>query len=358
LKILDTYIIKKFLGTFFLAITLIMMIVIVFDISEKIGDFYEKSAPMNAIVFDYYKNFIPFFVNQFSPLFCFIAVIYFTSRMASKTEIVAILSSGVSFYRMMFPFLLSAFIIALLSFYLNHFVIPHANKKRLAFEDAYINGMFYNNEINIHRQVSPGTFVYFNSFNSNEKKGYQFSIEKINNGNRYYYLRSDDVKWDSVKNKWTIHNYFIRQINGMEETVKKGIEMDTVLPFSYKDFGARPPDIQTMDWKEANNFIAEEKQKGSQDLEKYRVKIQERSAYPFATIVLTLIAVALASRKVRGGTGLHLGLGIGIAFSYLLFMQIAINFSIKAGVPAIISVWIPNFLFLIIAVFLLRRAPK
>jgi lipopolysaccharide export system permease protein len=278
--------------------------------------------------------------------------------MASRTEIVAVLSSGVSFYRMMVPFLTSAFIIALLSFYLNHFVIPHANKQRLAFEDAYINNQYYNTEINIHRQISPGTFIYFNSFNANEKKGYQFSLEKINNGNRFYYLRCDDARWDTIKNMWVLWNYFIREIKGTTEKVRKGQMLDTLLPFSYRDFGERPPNVETMNWTEANNFIQAEKVKGSQDLEKYKVKIQERSAYPFATIILTIIAVALASRKVRGGTGLHLGLGIGIAFSYLLFMQIAVNLSIKGGVPAIIAVWIPNALYLILAIYLLRKAPK
>ncbi|MEW6467706.1 MAG: LptF/LptG family permease [Bacteroidota bacterium] len=358
MKIIDRYIIRKFLGTFFLAITLIMMIVVVFDLSEKMGDFIEKSPPLEAILFDYYKNFIPYFANLFSPLFCFIAVIYFTSRMASRTEIVAILSSGVSFYRLLFPFLLSAFFLSLLSLYLSNFVIPHANLHRIAFEDAYINNPYYNSEINIHRQVSPGTFIYFNSYNTTEDKGYQFSMEKISNGNRYWYLRSDDVRWDSVKNKWTIRNYFIREISGTAEKVRKGETLDTILPFSASDFGERPRSIETMDWKEAQNFIEKEKLRGSQDLEKYRVKVQERFAYPFATIILTIIAVALASRKVRGGIGLHLGLGFGIAFSYILFMQIAINFSIKAGVPALISVWIPNLLYLVLAIYLLRRAPK
>jgi lipopolysaccharide export system permease protein len=358
LKKIDWYILKKFFGTFNLAIILIMMIVIVFDVSEKIEDFIDKDAPINAIVGDYYLNFIPYFANQFSPLFCFISVIFFTSRMASKTEIVAILSSGISFKRFLLPFMIGAMIITLGSLYLNHFVIPHANRLRNDFEDAYIRNQYHNNEINIHRQINPGTFIYFNSYNNIKNIGYQFSMEKIHNGNRMYYLRSDYVKWDSVTSRWSINNYFIRYINGNEEVIKKGQQLDTVLNFKPSDFGKRIQAIENLNFSELNSTIETEKEKGATNIEQYEVVKYGRTAFPFATIILTLIAVAIASRKVRGGIGLHLGVGLGLGFSYVMLMQVATQLSLRAGVPAYLGVWMPNVIYLFIAIWLISRAQK
>lgn len=359
MKILDLYIIRKFLGTFFFSIVLIMMIVVVFDVSEKLGDFIDKKAPLREIIFDYYMNFVPYFANRLSHLFVFISVIYFTSRMASRTEIVAMLSSGISFNRIVFvPYLIAATILVILSLYLNNYVIPHANKKRLAFEEAYIRDAYSNREINIHRQIQPGTTIYFNSFNVTKKIGHQFSMEKIKDGERYYYLKSDYIVWDSIKGKWTIHNYFIREINGLNETTRKGFEMDTLLNFMPADFARRTTNIETMNYQELNAFIQSEKEKGSQEIDRYEVERNERLAYPFATFVLMLIGVSLASRKVRGGIGLHIGLGIGLSFTYIMFMQVSSQLAIKGGFSPAIAMWTPNILFTLIAIYLLRKAPK
>ncbi len=358
MKKLDLYIIRKFLGTFFFAIILILMIVIVFDISEKMEDFLAKKPPLHEIIFDYYLNFIPFFANLFSPLFTFIAVIYFTSRMAYRSEIIAILGSGVSFRRMLFPYMISAAVLALLSLYLNHFVIPHSNGIRLSFEEKYIRNPFENKDINIHRQLSPESFIYFRSYNSRTNTGYNFSFEKIRDGNRYYFLKSDYLQWDSIGNKWKVENYFIRQVDDMKESVIKGNELDTVFDFQPSEFSKRENRIEAMQTPELNRYIDEEKKKGAYRIPFYEVEMDRRTAFPFATFVLTIIGAAVASRRVRGGIGWHIGLGLLIAFTYILFMQISTTFATSGSAPAIIAVWIPNLIFAVLAFFMLRSAPK
>jgi lipopolysaccharide export system permease protein len=337
---------------------LIILIVVVFDISEKIDDFLAKEAPLKAIVFDYYFNFIPFFLNLFSPLFTFIAVIFFTSQMATRTEIVAILSSGVSYTRLLFPYILSATVIAILSLYLNNFVIPHATKKQIAFEDKYIRNEYYNNDRNIHLQLSPGNYAYMERYSSDENIGYKFSIEKFNKSKLYYKLMAESIQWDSIKNNWIIQNYYIRYLNGMNEYIKKGTTIDTTFSFTPKEFGRKDNTVGTMDYFELNKFIDAEKLKGSDNIEVYEIEKYRRTAFPFATFVLTLIGVAIASRKIRGGIGMHIGLGIFISFAFIMFMQVSTTFAASGLVSPLIAVWIPNVLFSFLAWYLLKIAQK
>lgn len=358
MKLIDRYIIRKFLGTFFFSMALIILIVVVFDISEKIEDFVGKEAPLKAIIFDYYFNFIPFFVNMFSPLFTFIAVIFFTSQMATRTEIVAILSSGISYRRLLYPYMLSATVITGLSLYLNNYVIPHATKKRIAFEDKYIRNQFHNSERNIHKQIAPGNFIYMERFSTDENTGYKFSIEKFNKGKLYYKLMSDNIKWDTVKQQWTINNYYIRYIHGMDEVLTKGDKIDTSFNFTPAEFGRKDNTVGTMDSDELVKYIADEQLKGSDNIDSYKVERHRRNAFPFATYVLTIIGVSIASRKVRGGIGMHIGLGIGISFAYIMFLQITTTFAISGLVSPLVSVWIPNVVFGFLAWFLLVKAQK
>ncbi len=358
MKKLDLYIIKKFLGTFFLSIILILMIVVVFDISERMEDFMAKKPPLNEIIVNYYFNFLPFFANLFSPLFTFIAVIYFTSRMAYRSEIIAILGSGISFKRFLVPYMLSAAAIAFFSLYFNHFVIPQSNKVRLAFEEKYLRNAYEIKDRNILRKISPGTFIYFNSYNARDNSGYQFSLEKINNGSRNYYLKADNIRWDSTKNKWSLQNYFVRTINGMQENISMGAQLDTSLNFLPEEFSTRENKVEAMQTPELSRYIAAEKQKGSSLIPYYEVEEYRRSAFPFATFVLTLIGATVASRRVRGGIGWQLGLGLMISFSYILFMQVSTTFATNGGMPALIAVWIPNIIFTVLALFMLRTAPK
>ncbi len=358
MKKLDLYIIRKFLGTFFYAIVLILMIVIVFDISERMEDFLDKKPSLGEIVFDYYLNFIPFFGNLFSPLFVFIAVIYFTSRMAYRTEIIAILGSGVSFRRLLLPYMISATLLAGLSLFLNHFVIPNSNSVRLEFEEKYLRNPYENKDRHIHREISPGEFIYFYSYNSIYNTGSQFAFEKISNGQRTYFLKADYVKWDSVSQKWSLQNYFSREVAGMNEKIASGPKLDTVFDFSTSDFGKRENKVEAMQTPVLSEFIDGEKKKGSYRIPYYEVEKYRRTAFPFATFVLTLIGASVASRKVRGGIGWHIGLGLMIAFSYILFMQVSTTFATNGSVPASIAVWIPNILYVFLALFMLRTAPK
>lgn len=358
MKILDRYIIRKFLGTFFFSLGLIILIAVVFDISEKLDDFIERKAPLNKIVFDYYLNFIPYFANLFAPLFVFISVIFFTARMAANTEIVAILNSGISFRRMLYPYFVSASVLTALLIYFNGWVIPHSNKVKIAFENQYIKNPVEFKERNLHRQIAPGTFMYLESYNNTENIGYRFSLEKIENGKRTWYLNSDRILWDSTTSRWRIENYYIRSINGYKEQLRSGYQLDTGLYIHPSDFKRRLNIIEAMDNPTLTKFIHEERLQGSEKINAYLVEKYRRIAVPFSTFILMLIGVSLSSRKVRGGIGAQLGLGITLSFVYILFMQVFNTFAMSGSLPPVIAVWIPNTLFAIIALYLVRAAPK
>jgi lipopolysaccharide export system permease protein len=358
LKILDRYIIRKFLGTFFFSLALIIVIAVIFDISEKLDDFIERKAPLSAIVFDYYFNFIPYFANLFAPLFVFISVIFFTSRMAANVEIIAIVNSGVSFRRLLYPYFLAAAFLALVMFYFNGWVIPHSNKVKLNFENLYIKNPVKFEGMNVHRQIAPGILMYIESYSTENNTGYRFSLEKIENEKRTWFLNSDRIRWDSVSGKWKIENYYTRTINGFHEEMRSGLILDTVLPFKPTDFKRRLNIIEAMDNNVLNKFIRDEQEQGSANVTAYEVEKYRRIALPFSTFILMLIGVSLSARKVRGGIGAQLGLGIALSFAYILFMQISNTFAINGSIPPLIAVWIPNIIFAGVALYLVRLAPK
>lgn len=358
MKKIDIYIIKKFLGTFFFTLILLIFIVIIFDISEKIDDFLKRDAPLKAIIFSYYFNFIPYFINLFSYLLTFIAVIFFTSRMASDSEIIAILSSGISFRRMLFPYFLSATVLGILSFLLANFIIPYTNKGMFAFEKQYINDPREFSDQNIHKQISPGTYIYLESYNTHTNAGWKFSIEQFKDRQLVYKLKADRLAWDSIHRRWTMSNYFIRHLHGMDETLYKGNKLDTVLSLQPADFTEDIEEVKIMDYMTLRNHIKKKELRGDPDVVKYEVKKYERIAFPFATIILTIIGVSVSSRKVRGGIGFHLGFGLALTFMYILFMQISTVFATFGDFPPTLAVWVPNILFGIIALILLKKAPK
>jgi lipopolysaccharide export system permease protein len=358
LKKIDIYIIRKFLGTYFYAILLLTVIIIIFDISEKIDDFIEKDAPLRAIIFDYYLNFIPYFVNMFSSLFTFIAVVYFTSRMASNTEIVAILNAGISFWRFLVPYLISGVFLTVLSFALMNYVIPYTNRDLRAFEKRYIKNPFKSNEMNIHMQLEPGTYIYLENFNSTAKIGYRFSLEKFDSTGLKLKLKSEMITWDSIQNRWKMNNYMIRRIKPQGESIYQGKETDTIMAFTPADFMVDIENAKTMTYNQLSNFIAQEEMRGSNLTGQFSLEKYKRLTFPFANMVLTFIGVALSSRKVRGGIGMHLGLGIAIAFTFILLLQISSVFAIFGNLPAWIALWIPNIIYSIVAIILLRMAPK
>jgi lipopolysaccharide export system permease protein len=358
IKILDRYIILKFLGTFLFSIGLIVAIAVVFDISEKMDDFIERQAPLKTIIFDYYFNFIPYFANRFSPLFVFISVIFVTSKMASQTEIIAILNSGISFNRFLRPYMIGAAVIALATFLLNNWVIPHANKGRLEFENVYVRNPFVYRNRNIHRQIKPGQYLYFESYDNRANTGFLFSLENFDHGQLTSKVMADRITWNPQSKSWTLENYTIRHIDGMNEHLVRGMRMDTTLAINPEEFNRRLNFTEAMDYGELNNFIKEEKMRGSETLPFYEVEKYRRSSDPFATFILTLIGVSISSKKVRGGIGLQLGAGILLSFTYIMFMQVSTTFATNGNLPSIIAVWIPNIIYAAIAFYLLRKAPK
>lgn len=359
LKILDIYVIRKFLGTFLLSIALILSIVVVFDLSEKIDDFLESGAKLNVILFDYYLNFIPYFGVLFSSLFAFIAVIYFTSRMAYNTEIIAILNSGMSFRRFLLPYLISATLIASVSFYLSDQVIPGANKVKLDFEEQYVKKRPIRFKAkDFHRQIEPGVFVYLHSYSNVSKVGYQFTIEKFENGEMVSKMCADQIRWDTTVNKWRARRYYIRTIDGLTETLEEGKQIDTTLAMHPDDFKMRLNIVETMSLKELDDFIGKQRMQGETNVKAYQIERHNRIAFPFSTFILTLIGVAVSSRKMRGGIGLQIAIGVVISFTYILFTQFSKQFAIGGLLPVMAAVWLPNVFFFVVALFLMRLAPR
>lgn len=359
LLIIDRYIIRKFLSTFFFSIILIMSIAVVLDFSEKIDDFLESHAPMSKVIFEYYLNFIPYFASLFSHLFTFIAVIYFTSRMAYNTEFIAILSNGVSFNRILYPYFISALIITLFSFTLNNFIIPHATAKKQAFEEQYYHRaprVF--SDRNIHKQISPGVFIYLETYNTYNNSGRLFSMEKYENGDLVSKLMSKEVHWDSTSNKWRIRDYMIRNYEGEKQTILTGRSIDTTLNISPEEFRRRDNAVEAMNLPELNRFIKRQKMQGASNLTEILIEKHKRFSFPFSTFILTLIGVSVSSKKVKGGIGMQIGIGLLISFSYILFLQFSSQFAISGSLSPFVAAWIPNVLFLIIAIFLYRLAPK
>jgi len=356
LKLLDRYIVFRFLGTFFFVISMILLIAIVFDVSEKVDNFVKHDIPLRVIFFDYYMNFAFYYGNLFSALIIFVAVIIFTSRLAQNTEIVAILAGGISFNRLLRPYIIAATVLVVISLYLNNFFIPHANEARLDFEWTYVNGTSSNRYRNLHRKIGPDTYIYLESFNTAKKAGYHFSLEQFSNDSLRYKLLADFLRWDSTENIWRLENYYARRINGWEETLERGNRKDTVLNFGPDDLVTKLYTIETMDYNELNKFITEEEFRGSENLVYYYVERNRRFSLPIATYVLTLIGVSISYRKRRGGLGMNIALGFAAIFVYIFFMQVSTTFATNGNLSPALAVWIPNITFGILALYLYRRA--
>ena len=359
IKLLDRYIIRKFIGTFFMALLLIIVIVIIFDISEKIDDFVDKEATLKVIVFDYYLNFIPYFINMFSPLFVFITVIFFTSKLAGNSEIIAMLSGGVSFSRLMYPYFLSALFIASMSLCLNLFVIPDANERRTAFEEKYIKGQkFYNTNRDIHYQIAPGEFVYVESFSTWNNTAYKFTLESIRESHLVSKLMAESAAWDSTTGGWRLKNYTIRDYSTSQQRITYGEELDTVISLKLDDFYRRKNTVETLNYRELEDLISMQKMRGDSMVKYSLIEKNTRFAVPFSAFILTLIGVSLSSKKRRGGIGLNLGIGIALSFSYILFLRFSQMFVITDTLPPWLALWLPNILYAVIAAVLYRLAPK
>ncbi|MBC7653526.1 MAG: LptF/LptG family permease [Oligoflexus sp.] len=357
IKIIDWYIIKKYLGTFVFTLAIFTVISVVFDISEKLDDFLKSEATKSQIIFQYYGGFIPFYLNFLSPLINFIAVIFFTAKMADQTEIVPILCGKASFNRFLRPYFIASTLIFITSMFFNQLIIPETNRLMTNFTNTYLKD---NNtsRSNVHIKLDESTYVYMESFENKSNTGYRFSLENFNKDELKSKLMSDRISWDSVGKKWKIYNYTIRYVNGLKERMVSGTEKDTTLDMRPIDFDLRDNIYSAMNYKELNEKIKKEKVRGSGIMVNLELEKYKRWTYPFSTYVLTLIGVALSSRKVRGGVGLPLGIGIGLSFLYILLIQFSNVFALKGGLPPIIAVIIPNLIFGTIGIVLAIRAPK
>lgn len=357
LTILDRYIIKKFLGTFVFSIALIISISVVFDINEKIDKFITNNASLHEIVFDYYLNFIPYYANLFSPLFVFIAVIFFTSKLASNSEIIAILSNGISFKRLLKPYMISATIIAIVTFIFGSFIIPPSNVKRVQFEDTYVRKKSVDYASKIQLQASPGVIAYFGSYDNSTKTGYSFSLDKFNNNHLESRLTANKIEYDSAY-QWTIKNYQIRDFQGLEETITSGTSIDTTLYITPRDFLISETDHQLMTTPNLSKYIKSQRQRGIGNIQAFEIEYHSRFASIMSAFILTIIGAALSARKVKGGMGLNIGIGLALSMGYILFMTISATFAVSGLVSPIIAAWIPNVVFSIIALFIYTKAPN
>ena len=359
LRRIDWYIIKKFLGTYFFSIALIISIAVVFDVNEWIDNFINNKAPVKAIIFDYYANFIPYFSNLFSPLFVFISVIFFTSKLAENSEIIAMMSTGMSFKRLLRPYMVSAAIISVLTFGMGAYVIPKGNVTRLNFEDKYKKKKKQEYVRNVQVEVDSGVIAYMERYENYNKTAYRFSLDKFVDKKLVSHLTARSATYDTTTvHKWTLKSYMIREMEGMRETITKGERLDSIIPMEPQDFLIMKGQQETMTSTELSDYIARQKRRGFANIKEFEIEYHKRIAMSFASFILTIIGASLSSRKVKGGMGLYLGVGLALSFSYILFQTVSATFAINGNTPPIVAVWIPNVLYSFIAIYLYRKAPK
>lgn len=358
MKILDYYILKKFLKTYVFAVFLIVLIVMVIDYTEKIDDFIRKQAPMHAILFDYYLNFIPYWANYISPLMVFIATVFFTANLAAKTEIIAILSSGVSFTRLMRPYLIGSSIIAIGTFIMIGWVVPNANKIRVPFEHQYINGTYFFDKRDVHIKIAPDVYAYIESYDNNTNTGYRFSLERISNNEIKEKLMSDRITWDTLRKKWTIHDYRIRNLMPGKTRIISGVKIDTTLNLFPKDFQNKHLLHETFTLPELNRHIDLVRSRGADGIEVFLIEKYLRYANPISVIILTIIGFLVSARKSRGGVGFQIALGFSLAFIYILFFMMSKGIAEGGGMPPLLAVWLPNIVFGAVGVGLYYTLPR
>lgn len=359
--ILDWYIIRKFIGTYIYAILLIISIAIVFDFNENLSKFTQYHAPWRAIVFDYYANFIPYYSNLFSPLFVFIAVIFFTSKLAGNSEIIAMLAAGVSIRRLMRPYMISCVLIAGLTFYLNSFVIPHGTVIRQNFESLYRNSKKNTLAENVQLYVAKNTTAYIQHYDNQYKRGYGFSLVKIKDKKIVSHMTAMEIQYDTVadtKFHWRLSNWKMRTLKGLKEHIQSGASKDTVLLMEPTDLVYSKGQQETFTSPELLDYISKQTSRGSGNVVQYEVEFHKRIAMSFSSFILTIIGLSLSSRKRKGGMGLYLGIGLALSFSYIMLQTVSSTFAIQADTPPLLAAWIPNIIFAVIAYFCYRHAPS
>jgi lipopolysaccharide export system permease protein len=361
IKILDRYIIRKFIGTYLFAIALIISISIVFDINENLAKFTQYHAPLRAIVFDYYANFVPYFANLFSPLFVFIAVIFFTSKLAGNSEIISMLAAGVSFKRLMRPYMISAALISLMTFYLGSYVIPKGTVIRQNFETLYKNKKKNTSAENVQLQVGKGVIAYMQHYDNTLKRGYGFCLDKFENKKLVSHMTAQEIQYDTIsdsKYHWKATTWRIRELRGLREKITNGAKMDTLIMMEPTDLVFSKGQQETFTSPQLREYINKQIDRGSSNVVQYEVEYHKRIASSFASFILTTIGVSLSSRKRKGGMGLYLGIGLALSFGYIMLQTVSSTFAINANTPPMLAAWLPNIIFAFIAYFCYRKAPN
>ena len=356
---MDWYIIKKFLGTYFFAIALIISIAVVFDVNEWIDNFINNKAPVKAIIFDYYANFIPYFSNLFSPLFVFISVIFFTSKLAENSEIIAMMSTGMSFKRLLRPYMISAAIISIMTYGMGAYVIPKGNVTRLNFEDRYKKKKKQEYVRNVQVEVDSGVIAYMERYENYNKTAYRFSLDKFVDKKLVSHLTARSATYDTATvHKWTLKNYMIREMDGMKEIITKGDRLDSIIKMEPQDFLIMKGQQETMTSSELSAYIERQRRRGFANIKEFEIEYHKRIAMSFASFILTIIGVSLSSRKVKGGMGMYLGAGLALSFSYILFQTVSATFAVNGNASPFLAVWVPNIVYTFIAIYLYRKAPR
>ena len=358
MKILDKYITKKLLITFFFVVLTLITIICAIDYVEKNEDFLKHKLTFGFIFSNYYIYFIPYMANMISPLTVFIATVFVTARLASDTEIIAMLNSGMSFKRLLFPYFLSACIIASGIFALCAWVIPLSNKKRIDFENKYIKNQFFYDARNVHIKIGPSSYVYLESYNNTSKTGYQFSLENIVDNILVAKVKADLLTWNDTIQKWNLKNYTFRTFDGDNEIIKKGESLDTVIDLSPKDFESQYMIHETMTLPELNAHIDKLTLRGAENIELFLIEKYERYTYPFAIIILTIIGVIMSARKARGGAALQISLGFILAFVYILLVIMSRSVANAGSLSPLLGAWMPNILFAIVGGILYKTVPR
>jgi len=358
MKLLDKYILGRFLMTYLFVVLVIVLIVCVIDYTEKVDDFHEHNAPTNKILFDYYLNFIPYWANYISPLMVFIATVFMTSRLAAKSEIIAILSSGVSFIRLMVPYFIGSVVLGVITYFLVGWVIPKANKTRIAFEVQYIKNPYTFNGRNIHLKVGPNVYAYLESYNNLSNTGYKFTLEKVEGNQLKQKMSGDRIEWSEQKKKWTVYDYNVRTINGLQETLSRGQKVDTLLNLKPSDFGNDYNLFETFTFPELDRYIDLLRSRGAGGVETYLLEKYSRQTRPFAIVILTAIGVIMSARKSRRGVGWQIALGFILAFVYLLFFMLGKGIAEGGNLNPILAVWMPNIVFAGIGLVLYNTIPR
>lgn len=356
-KILDAYILRKFLGGLVYAIVLLMTIVVVFDVSENIQRFMDKNIPVSEIITGYYLNFIPYFINLFIPLFTFITVIWITSKLSSHNEIISILGNGVSFKRFLVPYLVGSIIIVLLSLIMANLIVPHTNKQLNDFKYANF-GRSAQQTVSLHIKNSDNSYVFVERWDRDAQTGYFFTYEEFDNHKVNYKISAQTIHYDDEKKVWVMKNYTSRKITDKKEILVSGASKDTVFNLSPRNFDQDVFISETMPYKELRNFIKEEKKRGSSLVQSFQIEQHKRVANPIGIIIMTFLGLSVSSRKSARGVGVHLFIGMGLAFTFIFFQQISTVFSVSGNLPPVLGTWIPNIIFLAITIWMLRFAQK